>query len=95
MIDTYLASYDREALETFCLDYENVIPIQQGREAVKSSLDALGGKSIAMLAAGDARKFYTCIRAKNVVEVSDPIEIVTVKEGHAVVGGWSVSIKKE
>lgn len=94
MIDTYLASSERVALEAFCAEYENVIPIQQGRGVVESSIDALGNKSAAIPAVGDAEKFYSCIRAENVIEVSDPIEIISNEEGQAVVGGWSVLIKK-
>ncbi len=95
MIDTYLASCETAELETFCLDYENVIPIQQGRSAVESSIDVFGNQNIGIPAVGDTTKFYTCIRADHVIEVSDPIEIVSFREGEAVVGGWSVPIKRE
>lgn len=89
MIDTYLKSTDKEALEELKKFAKNVIEPQQGRAAVEASTDEEGNEIPAQPAAGDAAYWYSCVRFCLPIAAYEGVELCDEGEGEAVVGAWA------
>lgn len=87
MIDTYLKSKNRDALEAVCQSVVNSISIQQGR-AETSYIDE-EGNTVDVPAVGDPEYWYTCVRAAFPIQAFDGVEVCSVEEGSLVVGVWA------
>lgn len=83
MIDTYIKSTDKAALETFCEGFQNAIGLNQGRA---SHTDEDG---VEYGAIGDPAYWYTCIRSYAEITLPDGIELCDTQEGIDVCGLWS------
>ena len=87
MINTYIKSKNREALEAVCQSVVNSIAIQKGRPAYDTTDEA--GAVINIPEAGDPEYWYTCVRAAFIIQPYDEVEACTDEEGSAVVGVWA------
>ena len=89
MIDTYLASKDKDVLVAFCGFFVNSMTIAQGRAASPEVHDVESGTVFeAEAAKGDPDYFYTCIRAPFAVPACIGVEVVCAAVGKDVCGVW-------
>ena len=82
MIDTYMKSKDKAALEALQGSVTNMI------SPVKGSAESLDEDGNTVPAKGDPLYWYTCVRAVFPVPAFDGVEICDEAEGIAVVGVW-------
>ncbi|MDD2324579.1 MAG: hypothetical protein PHW63_01005 [Alphaproteobacteria bacterium] len=88
MIDTYLKSTNREALEALRAGAVNVIGPVQGCAAMEAVTLEDGSVIPAQEAKGDPAYWYVCVRLVVPVGVSEEIEACDAAEGQAVCGLW-------
>ncbi|HAX90913.1 MAG TPA: hypothetical protein DCY07_01730 [Rhodospirillaceae bacterium] len=88
MIDTYLKSRNKAALEGLRPFLRNVMDVQQGRAAKPEGVDEEGNIIPAQEAVGDPDYFYTCVRAVFPVPAFADVEVCAAEEGAAAVGVW-------
>ncbi|MDD3182482.1 MAG: hypothetical protein PHD48_06755 [Alphaproteobacteria bacterium] len=75
MIDTYLKSKNKEALESLAASVTNVMPICQGNAAQEGT--------------DESDTYYTCVRAPFPIPAFDDVEVCSVEEGTPIIGVWA------
>lgn len=83
MIDTYMKSKDKAALEALQSSVTNMIaPVQGSAESQDEEGNTVPAK-------GDPEYWYTCVRAVFPVPAFDGVELCDEAEGIAVCGVWA------
>lgn len=89
MIDTYLCSGDKGAIEALCQKFSNVLGPVPGLCATAEQTMSEDILVPAQEAIGDPSVYYACIRTDSEVIPESPVELCQASVVNALVGIWA------